>query len=181
MRWLASLVLRILGWKSIGHKKLDQYPKFILIVAPHTSNWDFPLGLLLRKSCSLEYVKYLGKDSLFRPPLGWLFRALGGFPVDRSKSNNMVNSIIELFNSKDRFAIVMSPEGTRKKVEHFRTGFYYIAKGANIPIIPCMFDYAKKECRYMDPFYCTNNTEQDILNIENKFRGIQGKNPEYNF
>lgn len=181
MRWLASLILKLLGWKSIGQEKLSKYKKFILIVAPHTSNWDFPLGLLLRKSSALEYVKYLGKDSLFRPPFGWVFRSLGGYPVDRSKNNNMVQSIVDLFNSKEEFAIVMAPEGTRKKVDHFKTGFYYIAKAAGIPIIPCIFDYGKKECRYLDPILCSEDTEKDIKHIESLFRGVHGKNPEYNF
>lgn len=181
MRWLASAILRILGWTYTGHEKLIKYRQYVLIVAPHTSNWDFPLGILLRKSAGLDYIKFIGKASLFRPPLGWIFRALGGYPVERSQSRNQVDSIIDLFKTNDQFAIVMSPEGTRKKVGRFKTGFYYIAKGANIPIIPCLFDYAKRECKYLDPIYCGNNAEEDILKIESLFKGIQGKNPEYNF
>ncbi len=181
MRWLASVLLRIFGWSYKGHEKLLNYRQYVLIVAPHTSNWDFPLGILLRKSAGLDYVKFIGKASLFRPPLGWIFRALGGYPVERSQKNNQVEAIIDLFKNKDQFAIVMSPEGTRKKVDRFKTGFYFIAKGANIPIIPCVFDYSKKECRYLDPIYCSNNTDDDIFIIESIFKGIQGKNPEYNF
>lgn len=181
MRSLATFILRILGWSYKGHERLYQYPKYLLAAGPHTSNWDFPLGILLRKSAGLDKVKFLGKSSLFRPPLGWIFRQLGGYPIERSKSMNMVQSYVDLFNSKDNFAIVMAPEGTRKKVEHFKTGFYYIAKGAQIPIIPCIFDYEHKECRYLDPFYSTSDSEKDILYLESLFRGIQGKNEEYNF
>ncbi|MCC6815174.1 MAG: 1-acyl-sn-glycerol-3-phosphate acyltransferase [Saprospiraceae bacterium] len=181
MKLFAQFVLRLLGWNLIGHEKLVNYKKYILIVGPHTSNWDFPLGILIRKAAGLDYVKFIGKDSLFKPPIGWLFKSLGGYPVDRSKHNNQVQSLIELFNQNEKFAIVMSPEGTRKKVERFKTGFYYIAKGAKIPIIPCIFDYSLRECRYLDPIYCSENSELDILKIENIFKGIQGKNPKYNF
>lgn len=181
MAAIASWILKLMGWTYTGHEKLYHIPKYLLAVAPHTSNWDFPLGLLLRKAAGLDRVKFLGKDSLFRPPFGWIFRLLGGYPVDRSKHHNLVQAYIDIFNSKDEFAIVLAPEGTRKKVEHFKTGFYHIAKGAGIPIIPCVFDYSKKECRYLDPFYCTDNQERDIEYLESLFRGIQGKNPEYNF
>ena len=181
MRSLASFILRILGWTYIGHEKLYHLDKYLLAVAPHTSNWDFPLGIILRKAARLDKVKFLGKSSLFRPPLGWIFRALGGYPVERSKSTNMVQNYIDVFNSKKEFAIVMAPEGTRKKVEHFKTGFYYIARGANIPIIPCIFDFEHKQCRYLEPFYCTMNADKDILYLESLFRGVKGKNEEYNF
>ncbi|MEP7196046.1 MAG: 1-acyl-sn-glycerol-3-phosphate acyltransferase [Saprospiraceae bacterium] len=181
MRWIATLLLRFIGWNYTGHEKLYKIPKFLLIAGPHTSNWDFPLGLILRKSAQLDKVKFLGKSSLFRPPFGWIFRMLGGYPVDRTKSTNMVQAYIDLFNLKREFAIVMAPEGTRKKVEHFKTGFYFIAKGAHIPIIPCIFDYSIKECRYLDPFYCSGNDAEDIEYLENLYRGVHGKNPEYNF
>ncbi|MFN8280497.1 MAG: 1-acyl-sn-glycerol-3-phosphate acyltransferase [Saprospiraceae bacterium] len=178
MRRLSTWILHWLGWKYSGHEQLDKLPKYLLAVAPHTSNWDFPLGILLRKSAGLDKVKFLGKSSLFKPPFGWLFRLLGGFPVQRDRSTNLVESYVDIFNRFQEFAIVIAPEGTRKKVDHFKTGFYYIAKGANIPIIPCVFDYEHRECRYLNPFYCTDNAAADLAYLEGLFRGVKGKNPE---
>ncbi len=181
MRSLATLILQRLGWSIKGYEQLYKIPKFILIVAPHTSNWDFPLGILIRKAARLDNVKFLGKSSLFRFPFGWVFKSLGGYPVERSQSNNLVQSYIDIFNSKKEFAIVMAPEGTRKKVEHFKTGFYFIARGAGIPIVPCIFDYAKKECSFLEPFSKFDDAEKDIQYLESLFRGIPGKNTKYNF
>ena len=133
-----SFLLRILGWKITG-----DYPygikKCIIAVIPHTSNWDFPLGLLTRGSLN-ENITFYGKKSLFRFPFAGLFKWLGGIPVDRSKNNNFVDAVIQLYNERDELITVISPEGTRGKVETLKSGFYYIAKGAKIPIILCKFD-----------------------------------------
>ncbi len=175
---ISAFILKLLGWKIVG-----EYPhhlkKFIIIPMPHTSNWDFPLGILVRTVWDpTREVKFLGKDSLFKPPYGFLFYWLGGYPVDRSKSNNFVQAVVDLFNSKEKFAIVVAPEGTRKRVEKLKTGFYYIAKGANAPIIMCKFDYGNKEINFSEPFYTTDDKEADFEFIGNHFRGVKGKIPE---
>lgn len=112
---------------------IDPIPdKFVIAVIPHTSSWDFPLGLLVRSVMDID-VKYLGKDSLFKGPFGGLFRWLGGYPVDRSKNNNFVDTVIDIFKREEKFSTAIAPEGTRKKVDQLKTGFYYIAKGRVFP------------------------------------------------
>jgi 1-acyl-sn-glycerol-3-phosphate acyltransferase len=178
-RALSKWILKTLRWKILGAETLLSIPKFIIIAAPHTSNWDFPLGLLVRKASSLDLVKYLGKSSLFKWPFGWIFKSLGGFPVDRSKSTNMVQSYVDVFNRYERFAIVLAPEGTRRKVDHFKTGFYFIAKGAKVPIIPCQFDWEHREVRFLEPFIPTDDAERDLDYLESLFKNVKGANPEY--
>lgn len=169
---------KILGWKFEG--KFDpSLPKYIAVVAPHTSNWDFIIGVLTRKIMGIDSVKFLGKSQLFKWPFGWFFRALGGYPVDRSKHNNLVEAVVAIFNSKERFAIGLAPEGTRKKVGQLKTGFYHIAVQANVPIILVGFDFPKKTVVVKNPFYPSGDIEKDMPVIMNFFKGIKGKNPEW--
>ena len=171
-----SFMLRVLGWKITG-----DYPygikKCIFVVIPHTSNWDFPLGLLVRGSLH-EHIMFFGKSTLFRFPFGGLFRWLGGIPVDRSKSTNFVDTVVALYHERDELMTVIAPEGTRSKVETLKSGFYYIAKGANIPIILCKFDYGKKEIHFAAPFYPTDDKDEDFEFFRNHFKNVKGKNPE---
>jgi len=150
--------------------------KCIIIVAPHTSWWDFPLGLIVRGAMGKD-IKYLGKHTLFKPPLGWIFKSLGGIPVNRSKSTNMVDQVVDHFNKRDEFQVVLAPEGTRKKVDKFKTGYYFIAKAAKVPIIMIQFDFENKIIRIRDPFWPTENFESDKKIIWNYFKGVKGKNP----
>jgi len=112
---------------------------------------------------------YLAKASLFKPPFGWLFRMLGGYPVDRSKSNKLVDQVVGLFNSKDRFVLAITPEGTRKKVKEWKSGFYYIAIGARIPIVMAKIDYVNRMVRFSAPFYPTGNYEVDMATMKAYF------------
>jgi len=176
---VSNFILKIFGWRIKGG-----YPhaekKFILLVMPHTSNWDFPLGILVR-SASKSGIKFLGKDSLFRFPYGFIFRWLGGYPVERSKSHNYVQTVVDIFNSKERFSVTIAPEGTRSKVKKLRTGFYYIALGAKIPIVFCKFDYANREVVFGNPIFPSGNKEADFEVIYKHFRGVKGKNPELGY
>jgi 1-acyl-sn-glycerol-3-phosphate acyltransferase len=175
MQKISNWILKCLGWKILGEfpPKIDKY---VIAVAPHTSNWDFPLGILVRTARKASVV-FIGKHTLFLFPYGFIFRWLGGYPVDRTKSTNYVDSVVKIFDSKEKFAIVISPEGTRKKVMHFKTGFYYIAKKANIPLILCKFDYVAKEVVFSDPIFTTDDFEGDMEQIYAYFRGVKGKNP----
>ena len=146
-------------------------------MAPHTSNWDFLVGLMGRSILKLRDVKYLGKSQLFRPPFGWLFRILGGYPVERSNSHDMVKQVVALFDNHAEFILAIAPEGTRKKVSKLRTGFYFIAKGAGVPIVPCGFDYQRKVIVIAQPFYPSDNVDADLAALHDFFRGIKGKNP----
>ena len=174
---LSTAILRLLGWKVEGGIP-PELKKYVVIAAPHTSAWDFPLGVFARGSIG-EDIKYIGKKSLFKPPFGGLMRKLGGYPVDRGKSQNFVQSVIDIFDRHERFAIALAPEGTRNKVDKFRTGFYYIARGAGIPIIFFTFDYTRRVVTF-DPeaFYPTEDAEADLEYIWNYYKGVQGRNPE---
>lgn len=177
---LSKFILRIFGWKIEGFDP-NRLDKLVVIVIPHTSNWDFPLGLLVRKALDAEHLKFVGKDSLFKPPFGALFRWLGGYPVDRSKRTNFVDSIVDLFGRIDRLGVVLSPEGTRKKVDKLKTGFYYIALGAGLPIVMVRFDWSHKLVTWREPFQPTGDFDADLKVIEDYYRGVQGKVPENSY
>ncbi|MFY0604345.1 MAG: 1-acyl-sn-glycerol-3-phosphate acyltransferase [Flavobacteriaceae bacterium] len=166
----------ILGWKITGvfPKNLKKY---VVIAAPHTSWVDFPIAILAR-NVSGEKINYIGKDSLFKGPFGFFFRALGGAPVDRSKNNNLVDAVVDIFNSREEFRLGLSPEGTRKKVETWKTGFYYIAKGANVPIVMATLDFGNKQVKVSAPYYLTDDKDKDFKHFHTFYKGVKGKNPE---
>lgn len=141
LRWVSVVVLRIIGWRREG--QAPDIPKYVLIAAPHTTNWDLPMALLLAFACRIK-VYWMGKDSIFRWPFGGFFQWLGGIPVDRSKSHGMVGQLVQAFRENERFVLVMSPEGTRKSVLYWKSGFYHIAMGANVPIVLGYIDYGRK-------------------------------------
>ena len=167
---------RTLGWKTVGAFP-KELKKYLIIAAPHTHWLDFPLGIAVKWAEGAP-VNYIGKASLFKPPFGFVFRGLGGTPVDRAKSNNRVDAIVDIFNSKNNFVLALSPEGTRKKVDKWKTGFYYIAKGANIPIVMATLDFKKKEVKISEPYYLTDNMEEDFNFFHKYYEGAQGKIPE---
>ncbi|AOW19857.1 1-acyl-sn-glycerol-3-phosphate acyltransferase [Urechidicola croceus] len=178
MKTISKFILfKILRWKIDGEFPKD-LNKFVIIVVPHTSWVDFPIGVLINFATGIN-GNYIGKASLFKPPFGFIFRWLGGTPVDRTKSNNLVNAIVAIFNSNERFILGMSPEGTRKKVSKWKTGFYYVAKGANVPIVSVAFDFEHKTAIIHKPFYTTDDKEADFKILKSNFEGIKGKKPEY--
>jgi 1-acyl-sn-glycerol-3-phosphate acyltransferase len=175
MSRISAFILRLLGWKIQGQYD-NNLPRVVLIVIPHTSNWDFPLGLLVRSAIKGDII-FVAKSSLFRFPFGWLFRVLGGYPVERSKSTNYVQMMVDVFNKEPKFHIVISPEGTRSKVDKLKTGFYYIAKGAGAAIVMCRFDWGNRVVEFRAPFYPTADMNADFKLIDDYFRGIKGKRP----
>ncbi|MBL0343459.1 MAG: 1-acyl-sn-glycerol-3-phosphate acyltransferase [Bacteroidetes bacterium] len=148
-----------------------------MIIAPHTSNWDFFLGLASRSVLGLE-TKYVAKKELFRFPFGWIFKNLGGYPVDRSKSNNFVDAVVEVFKTEPEFSICITPEGTRSYAPVWKTGFYYIAQKAGIPIVMVAFNYATKEVVVEPPFYLSGDIEKDFEFMKNYYRKVPGRNPK---
>jgi 1-acyl-sn-glycerol-3-phosphate acyltransferase len=176
-RFLSVFFFRLLGWKIVGSFP-PELKKYVVAVAPHTSNWDFLVGIAARSILKMKNTKFLGKSSLFRPPFGWLFRSLGGYPVDRSHKHDMVEQVAALIKSKEQFILGIAPEGTRKKVDKFRTGFYYIAKAAEIPIIPVGFDFSRKEVVLGQPLY-PSDFDNDMVVLKQFYSGILGKNPEW--
>lgn len=177
MRLIWSLFLRVFGWKT---KNAFPYhiKKCVLIVGPHTSSWDFVLGVAFRSTLRLTTTKFLGKAELFKGPFGFIFRKLGGYPVERSAHHNMVEEAAGLFENKASFVLALSPEGTRKKVQRLRTGFYHIAKKAGVPIVMAGMDFAKKEVSFSEPFYPTDNEAADFQHIYQFYAPISGKIPE---
>lgn len=169
-------------WKLNGWKINGSYPyhvkKMLIIVAPHTSWKDILVGLASRSKLKIYNAKFLGKKELFDGPFGWFFRWLGGVPVDRFSKNGMVEQVVEMYNSKDEFTIALSPEGTRKKVDKLRTGFYHIAKQAKVPILMIGFDYSKKEIVIGAPFSTSDDEAADFRHIIDFFAPVKGYKPE---
>lgn len=169
---------KLLGWKMVGGFPKD-LKKAIIIAAPHTSNWDFPVGLLVRSVDGFN-SQYVIKDTwLKRPVIGQILRKIGGVGVDRSKSSNMTERIAALFDQHDEFIITISPEGTRKYNPDWKTGFWYIAKQAGVPIVPVGFDWSKKQIVWGDPYFTTDDKDADIKHFKDFFSPFKGKNPEW--
>ncbi len=174
MQALARFIyFKIMGWTVQGEFP-GHLDKFVIIVVPHTSWVDFFLGLLIRRVWN-EEVNYIGKQSLFKAPFGWFFRWMGGAPVDRSKNNDMVSATAEIFNKRKKFRLTLAPEGTRKKVEKWKTGFYYIARAANVPIVLIAFDFGKKQIKVSEPQYPTGDQKADFEKYHAFFKGVLGK------
>ena len=181
MRWLAKFIyFKILGWKIVGNTSFskDTVKKAVIIAAPHTHWYDFFNGILLRKIVGVK-TNFVGKKELFKWPFGWYFRAVGGEPLDRTSGQNKVEAIAKIFKGKEEFRLTLAPEGTRKKVKDWRTGFYYIAKEANVPIIMFTIDFKNKQNKISEPFYLTDDVEEDIKTIRNFYKGVVGKISEY--
>jgi 1-acyl-sn-glycerol-3-phosphate acyltransferase len=174
-RFLYKFFFSLLGWKIDGDMPAEK--KFIIIVAPHTSNWDFMIGVAVRSILRFK-AKYLAKKELFRFPFGALFRWLGGVPVDRRKHSNLVDAVAELFRQHDEFIIAVAPEGTRKQVSKWKTGFYFIALEAKVPIVMVSFDYKLKTVIINKPFYPTGKIEEDMKFIFDFYRDKNGKYPK---
>lgn len=165
-----------MGWKIVGLKNAE-VKKCIVMVMPHTSNHDFYIGLFTRGISGLQ-MNWVGKKELFRFPFGYYFRSVGGEPLDRSGGLNKVDSIAKIFERKETFRLAVAPEGTRKKVNELKTGFYFIALKANVPIVPVTFDWGKKEVNFGEPFFPTGNYEADFEILKNHYKDVMGKIPE---
>jgi 1-acyl-sn-glycerol-3-phosphate acyltransferase len=173
------IFFRLMGWKIEG--SIDSsIKKCVMMVMPHTSAHDFYLGIFTRGITGLE-MNWVGKKELFRFPLGFYFRYMGGEPLDRTGGLNKVDSIAAIFQRKETFRLAVAPEGTRKKVNELKTGFYYIALKANVPIIPVAFDFGKKTVSLGKPLMPTGNLEDDLIILKRHFIDVLGKVPENGF
>lgn len=178
--------LSTLFWKLFLHSKgwhIEQnfphhLPQAVILVAPHTSGWDFVYGLAVRSVLRLDRVHFLGKKELFDGPFGWWFRWLGGTPVDRFSKQGMVEQVVTLLKEHPHWMIALSPEGTRKKVEKLRTGFYHIALQANIPVVFAALDYGKKRIYFSEPKWMGEDIEEEIRQVVSWFATVKGKFPE---
>lgn len=174
-RWGATTLMRLSGWRFVGEGFPD-LRKFEIIVAPHTSNWDFVVGVMAKYAIGLRGT-FLGKDTLFRFPMGLLMRWLGGFPVDRASKNDVVTQTVELVQRLDRVIVALSPEGTRKRIERWRTGFWWIAHKAQMPIVPVALDFSTRTIRIFAPFHTTGDVDTDVATLRRLFTAEMAYDP----
>lgn len=175
MRKIYGALLKLLGWDY--SLTIDIPPKCVICVAPHTSNWDFLIGLTFYKSIGGK-PHILMKKELFIFPFKYLLKALGGIPVNRERKTSLSEQMVELFNSDEHFQLAIAPEGTRKKNAQWKSGFYYIALAAQVPITLAYLDYSKKVIGTFTNFYPTGDAEKDIDKIKSYYKNIQGKHPK---
>lgn len=171
VRQLSVAALRLGGWQLKG--ELPPANKFVMIAAPHTSNWDLPVMLAVAFAFGVR-LAWLGKHTLFRGPFGYFFRWLGGLPVDRSAAHDVVAQSIALFQQRDQLMLAVAPEGTRKKVRYWKTGFYHIASGAGVPIVTGFIDYRRKETGVGPTLQPTGQLAADLQIIQAFYAGITG-------
>lgn len=175
-KYFFKYFFRIINWKLEGEFPKD-VPKTISIVAPHATWFDFPIGLGVRAEIELANnisLSFLGKAELFKGAFGWLFKGLGGVPVERFSKSDMVQSVVNLYKSNESLHIALAPEGTRKPVSKLRTGFYYMAKNANVPIVMIGFDYDRKVVVINQPYFPTEDMEEDLRVIARFYNTIGG-------
>lgn len=169
---ISKMLLRLAGWKlgPVG----EDIPKCVICVAPHTSNWDFIVGKLVYTSMGRN-ARFLIKKEWFFFPFNLLFGWLGGVPVDRSKHTSVTDQMVEEFNRRKEFQLAVTPEGTRKHVDEWKKGFYYIALKAHVPILIAYFDYKKKEAGFKGVFYPTGDAEKDIREIRGYYKDVTAR------
>jgi 1-acyl-sn-glycerol-3-phosphate acyltransferase len=167
-RWL----FRLLGWRFEGN--LPDVPKAVIIVVPHTSNWDFVIGVVAMFALGVR-VSFLAKHTLFWFPLGVVMQWLGGVRVDRSSASGVVEQITGEFSRSRQLVLVVAPEGTRGQVRRWKTGFYRIAKAAGVSIVPASFDYARRIVRFGAPLAPTGDFESDQNRLEEFFVEVTGR------
>lgn len=176
MEKFCRFILRSIGWKIVGHTNLPN--KCVICVAPHTSNWDLPLGLIVYKAMGRK-ASFLIKKEWFFFPMNLLFKALGGIPVDRSRKSSLTEQMAEIYAKKDNFQLAITPEATRKSNAEWKKGFYFIALEADVPIVVAALNYGKKEADFKEIIMPTGDVEGDIARIKDCYKGVVARRPEY--
>jgi 1-acyl-sn-glycerol-3-phosphate acyltransferase len=171
----AQWLLRRLGWRLEGSR--PELPQYVLIAAPHTSNWDFPMMLLFAAAFDIP-VTWMAKHTLFYPPMGWFMRAMGGMPIVRHKNQNIVAIMVEAFRDGADMVLVVPTEGTRAFAEHWKSGFYHIARQAKVPIVPSFLDFGQKRGGFGPPLTLSGNVIDDMQYFRDFYAGMRGKFPE---
>ena len=172
-RRFALLVLRLLGWRVVGELPRTGMERCVLIAAPHTSNWDLPFMIAFAMAFELQ-ISWIGKVALFRGPQGALFRWLGGIPVQRGGRDGQVESIAKLFSERERLVLAIAPEGTRGRADHWKSGFYQIARRARVPIVPAYLDYGTRTAGFGVPFVPSASLRADMDRLRAVYAGKQG-------
>ncbi len=172
---LARWLLHLTGWRLMGVRPACDH--YVLIAAPHTSNWDFPLMLMFAAAFDIK-VTWMAKHSLFYPPMGWVMRALGGMPIIRHKNQNVVAAMVAAFETVPHLVLVVPTEGTREKSEYWKSGFYHIARQAGVPIVPSFLDFGTKRGGFGPALAISGDVRDDMQYFREFYRGMQGKFPE---
>lgn len=172
---LSVLLLRACGFRLVGEP--PPLAKCVVVFAPHTSNWDFPLLILTRAAYGVR-VHYLAKHTLFQPPFGGFFRWLGGIPVERHRRRGLVGQAVRLLRERPHFWLAMAPEGTRARTDHWRTGFYRIARGADVPLVCVFVDGARRECGVCAVLTLSGDPAKDLEQLRSAYAGRGGLRPE---
>jgi 1-acyl-sn-glycerol-3-phosphate acyltransferase len=173
MRSLGRAMLRFWGWRLEGHVPADK--KILLIAAPHTSNWDWIIGVAGLLALGIQ-LTYIAKHSLFKGPLGWMMRATGGVPIDRDSAEGTVDEIVKQFEKNERLYYLIAPEGTRKKVDRWKSGFLRVAYQAQVPVLMVSFDYSKKQILIGEYAELTGDLDKDLIGVQTYYSQFLGKN-----
>lgn len=173
-RRLARWLLHLLGWTLHGER--PQHARYVLIAAPHTSNWDFPMMMLYAAAFDIQ-INWLAKHSLFRGPMGWFMRALGGVPVVRHRSNSLVDTLCQVFAEREALVLVVPAEGTRARAEFWKSGFYHIARRAQVPIVPSFLDYGRKQGGFGPALAMSESVVADMDVLREFYADRQGRYP----
>ena len=172
MRAFGRFVVAAMRFRVEG--EIPDWPKLVVSVAPHTSNWDFLIGMGAMFALDLK-LNFLAKHTLFRAPFGPLFRWMGGIPVDRTSAHGVVGDAVHAFEASERLMLAIAPEGTRSRVSHFKSGFLHIARGAHVPLLLASFDWGNRCVRLGPPFETSGDVASDLQKIEAYYATIRGK------
>ena len=174
--WFTRSILKSMGWRTDGRMPAE-IKKAVIISAPHTSYWDFVIGWMTFHVADVN-IRFLIKEEVFKGPLGWLLKKLGGIPVARGRKNNIVDQVKDLFDSSESLYVVITPEGTRKKVTQWKKGFYMIAMEAGVPIACSFIDYGTKSGGIGPILTPGGDFDKDLIFIQDFYRGMKAKHPE---
>lgn len=174
-RAVGRIGFRLLGFHFDG--AVPDVPRFVMIVAPHTSNWDFLVGIMAKLALGLR-ARFIAKHTLFWEPFGSFLRWMGGIPVNRHAPGGIIQAVVEAFRTSDRLCVVIAPEGTRRKVPAWKSGFHRIAHGAGVPILPVAFDYRKRAIVFEPLFHTTGDYEADLKALQAGFSREMAYRPE---
>jgi 1-acyl-sn-glycerol-3-phosphate acyltransferase len=174
-RLLGVAMMRLTGWRIAGN--MPDIPKFVMIVAPHTSNWDFLRGILAYLVLRLD-TTWLAKHTAFVWPVGWLARRFGGMPIDRARGGNIVRTCVAEFARREKMSLTITPEGTRSRVKEWKLGFYYIANEANVPIVPVALNYRDRLVMILPPFTPTGDIAADLPKIKALYSKDMARHPD---
>jgi 1-acyl-sn-glycerol-3-phosphate acyltransferase len=172
---ISRYVLKMFGWRVVSTP--PPAPKGVVIIYPHTSNWDFILGVLARSVLGLR-MHWVGKHSLFSWPFETIMRALGGVPVDRRSAHGLVEQLQKEFERYEQFFLTITPEATRSRTDHWKSGFYHIARALDVPLGMACIDYGKREVNLTRWYTLTGDVEHDLTQIRAAYAGCRGKRPE---